>query len=117
MRRRTGAESQAASVVAAVNRNSTQLKQMADEPQQPRIALASTPAGKQPITASAPASDDSPTSAAVQAAHNAQIAWMAAAEEEVAIDDLQALLKETRGVFEKLAVSCAHNKSTTAPTH
>ena len=114
MRRRTGAESQAASVVAAVNRNSTQLKQMADEPQQPRIALASTPAGKQPITASAPASDDSPTSAAVQAAHNAQIAWMAAAEEEVAIDDLQALLKETRGVFEKLAVSCAHNKSTTA---
>jgi len=28
---------------------------------------------------------------------------MAAAEEEVAFDDLQSLLKETRGVFEKLA--------------
>lgn len=36
-------------------------------------------------------------------AHNAQLSWMAAAEEEVALDDLQALLRETRGVLEKLA--------------
>lgn len=51
--------------------------------------------------AAAPKNPD--PSAPVGAAHNSQLAWMAAAEEEVALDDLQALLKETRGVFEKLA--------------
>jgi len=49
--------------------------------------------------ASSAATADAPT---VQV-HNAQINWMAAAEEEVAHDDLQALLTETRGVLEKLA--------------
>jgi len=43
------------------------------------------------------------TGVSSQAAHNAQISWMAAAEEEVAQDDLQALLNESRGVLEKLA--------------
>ena len=41
----------------------------------------------------------------LDAAVASQLSWMAAAEEEVALDDLAALIKETCGVLEKLAVS------------
>ena len=54
-----------------------------------------------------PQEDIAPTPVAVAS----QLSWMAAAEEEVALDDLEALIKETRGVLEKLAV-----RETSAPS-
>ena len=54
-----------------------------------------------------PQEDMAPTPIAVAS----QLSWMAAAEEEVALDDLEALVKETRGVLEKLAV-----RETSAPS-
>jgi hypothetical protein len=65
----------------------------------PRVVLMRAD-GTEPATGGEAGSSGAVASTAT---HNAQLSWMAAAEEEVALDDLQALLKETRSVLEKLA--------------